>query len=60
GGINLNMGDINISSLLQQQQSSTSGNDAAVRREFKQMVEIGINQMLNNPASALYRTIKGR
>ncbi|MBD2803708.1 phage tail tape measure protein [Xenorhabdus sp. ZM] len=60
GGINLNMGDINISSPLQQQQSSTSGNDAAVRREFKQMVEVGVNQMLNNPASALYRTIKGR
>ncbi|MBD2799507.1 phage tail tape measure protein [Xenorhabdus sp. M] len=60
GGINLNMGDINISSPLQQQQSSASGNDAAVRREFKQMVEVGVNQMLNNPASALYRTIKGR
>ncbi|PHM42338.1 phage tail tape measure protein [Xenorhabdus szentirmaii] len=60
GGINFNMGDINVSSPLQQQQSSTSGNDAAVRREFKQMVEVGVNQMLNNPASALYRTIKGR
>ncbi|PHM60638.1 phage tail tape measure protein [Xenorhabdus stockiae] len=51
-------GDINIGN---QQQSATSTNDVvAVRREFQQMVEVGVSRMLNNPASALYRTIKGR
>ncbi|MBI6548619.1 phage tail tape measure protein [Xenorhabdus lircayensis] len=60
GGVAFNMGDLYISSPLQQQQSSATGNDAAVRRELRQMVEVGVNQMLNNPASALYRTIKGR
>ncbi|PHM46627.1 phage tail tape measure protein [Xenorhabdus miraniensis] len=61
GGVTLVMsGDINISSGQQQQQQSSSGNDAAVRREFLQMVEVGVNRMLNNPASALYQTIKGR
>ncbi|MDE9447651.1 phage tail tape measure protein [Xenorhabdus bovienii] len=59
GGVVFSMGDINVNSPRQQQQSS-GGNDAAVRREFRQMVEVGVNQMLNNPASALYRTIKGR
>ncbi|MDE1479691.1 phage tail tape measure protein [Xenorhabdus bovienii] len=59
GGVVFSMGDINVNSPQQQQQSS-GGNDAAVRREFRQMVEVGVNQMLNNPASALYRTIKGR
>ncbi|MDE1492820.1 phage tail tape measure protein [Xenorhabdus bovienii] len=59
GGVVFSMGDINVN-LPQQQQQSSGGNDAAVRREFRQMVEVGVNQMLNNPASALYRTIKGR
>ncbi|SFU43914.1 phage tail tape measure protein [Xenorhabdus koppenhoeferi] len=58
GGVSFSMGDLYISS--PQQQQSSSGNDAAVRREFQQMVEGGVNRMLNNPASALYRTIKGR
>lgn len=59
GGVTLVMsGDINIGA--QQQQQVTSTDSLAVRREFLQIVEVGVNRMLNNPASALYRTIKGR
>lgn len=58
GGVILVMdGDINIGT---QQQQTASTDSSAVRREFLQMVEVGVNRMLNNPASALYRTIKGR
>ncbi|ELY3856720.1 phage tail tape measure protein [Providencia rettgeri] len=56
--ININMGDFNFGNTQQQPPSSQMSN-GAVKREFQQMVENGVNTLLRNPASALSRTIKG-
>ncbi|EOF4366105.1 phage tail tape measure protein [Providencia stuartii] len=58
--ININMGDIKLDNGGQIQQSqSNQMNTNAVKREFQQMIEVGVNNLLRNPASALSRTIKG-
>ncbi|HGM9963774.1 TPA: phage tail tape measure protein [Providencia stuartii] len=58
--ININMGDIKLDNGGQIQQSqSNQMNTNAVKREFQQMIEVGVNNLLKNPASALSRTIKG-
>ncbi|HEM6842558.1 TPA: phage tail tape measure protein [Providencia stuartii] len=58
--ININMGDIKLDNGGQIQQSqSNQMNTNAVKREFQQMIENGVNTLLRNPASALSRTIKG-
>ncbi|MEX6313352.1 hypothetical protein AB6G19_05980 [Providencia manganoxydans] len=58
--ININMGDIKLDNGGQIQQSqSNQMNTSAVKREFQQMIENGVNTLLRNPASALSRTIKG-
>ncbi|MGX8949494.1 phage tail tape measure protein [Providencia stuartii] len=58
--ININMGDIKLDNGGQTQQSqSNQMNTNAVKREFQQMIEVGVNNLLRNPASALSRTIKG-
>ncbi|QPN39446.1 phage tail tape measure protein [Providencia sp. 2.29] len=58
--ININMGDIKLDNGGQTQQSqSNQMNTNAVKREFQQMIEVGVNNLLKNPASALSRTIKG-
>ncbi|MER5001989.1 phage tail tape measure protein [Providencia stuartii] len=58
--ININMGDIKLDNVGQIQQSqSNQMNTNAVKREFQQMIEVGVNNLLRNPASALSRTIKG-
>lgn len=57
--LSINVGDINIDSGGQSQQS-TPVNSSAVKREFQQMVESGVNTLLRNPASALSREIKGK
>ncbi|QQO61348.1 phage tail tape measure protein [Providencia manganoxydans] len=56
----INMGDIKLDHSGQIQQSqSNQMNTNAVKREFQQMIENGVNTLLRNPASALSRTIKG-
>lgn len=60
GSVQVNLGGINIESGQQQQQpSSNQANTSSLKREFQQMVESGVNNLLRNPASALSRTIKG-
>lgn len=61
GGVSIqvNLGGINIESGQQQQPSSNQANASSLKREFQQMVESGVNNLLRNPASALSRTIKG-
>ncbi|SUC17393.1 phage tail tape measure protein [Proteus vulgaris] len=58
GNVQVNLGGINIESG-QQQPSSNQANTSSLKREFQQMVENGVNNLLRNPASALSRTIKG-
>ncbi|MEQ5239809.1 phage tail tape measure protein [Proteus terrae] len=58
GNVQVNLGGINIESG-QQQPSSNQANASSLKREFQQMVESGVNNLLRNPASALSRTIKG-
>lgn len=58
GNVQVNLGGINIESG-QQQPSSNQTNASSLKREFQQMVESGVNNLLRNPASALSRTIKG-
>lgn len=59
GNVQVNLGGINIESGQQQQPSSNQANASSLKREFQQMVESGVNNLLRNPASALSRTIKG-
>lgn len=59
GSVQVNLGGINIESGQQQQPSSNQANTSSLKREFQQMVESGVNNLLRNPASALSRTIKG-
>ncbi|HEJ9542626.1 TPA: phage tail tape measure protein [Proteus mirabilis] len=59
GNVQINLGDINIENGQQQQSSSNQANASSLKREFQQMVESGVNNLLRNPASALSRTIKG-
>lgn len=59
GNVQINLGGINIESGQQQQPSSNQTNASSLKREFQQMVESGVNNLLRNPASALSRTIKG-
>ena len=59
GNVQVNLGGINIESGQQQQPSSNQANTSSLKREFQQMVESGVNNLLRNPASALSRTIKG-
>ncbi len=59
GNVQVNLGGINIESGQQQQPSSNQANASLLKREFQQMVESGVNNLLRNPASALSRTIKG-
>ncbi|HGM9889395.1 TPA: phage tail tape measure protein [Proteus mirabilis] len=59
GNVQINLGDINIENGQQQQPSSNQTNASSLKREFQQMVESGVNNLLRNPASALSRTIKG-
>ena len=59
GSVQVNLGGINIESGQQQQPSSNQANASSLKREFQQMVESGVNNLLRNPASALSRTIKG-
>lgn len=59
GNVQVNLGGINIESEQQQQPSSNQANASSLKREFQQMVESGVNNLLRNPASALSRTIKG-
>ncbi|HCR3795246.1 TPA: phage tail tape measure protein, partial [Proteus mirabilis] len=59
GNVQINLGDINIENGQQQQPSSNQANASSLKREFQQMVESGVNNLLRNPASALSRTIKG-
>ena len=59
GNVQVNLGGINIESGQQQQLSSNQANASSLKREFQQMVESGVNNLLRNPASALSRTIKG-
>ncbi|WP_458312394.1 phage tail tape measure protein, partial [Providencia sp. CRPN14132] len=59
GNVQINLGGINIESGQQQQPSSNQTNASSLKREFQQMIEVGVNNLLKNPASALSRTIKG-
>ena len=59
GNVQVNLGGINIEGGQQQQPSSNQANASSLKREFQQMVESGVNNLLRNPASALSRTIKG-
>ncbi|QHA71522.1 phage tail tape measure protein [Proteus mirabilis] len=59
GNVQINLGGINIESGQQQQPSSNQTNASSLKREFQQMIEVGVNNLLRNPASALSRTIKG-
>ncbi|HHW4773072.1 TPA: phage tail tape measure protein [Providencia stuartii] len=59
GNVQINLGGINIESGQQQQSSSNQANASSLKREFQQMIEVGVNNLLRNPASALSRTIKG-
>lgn len=59
GNVQINLGGINIEGGQQQQPSSNQANASSLKREFQQMVESGVNNLLRNPASALSRTIKG-
>ncbi|NBM11692.1 MULTISPECIES: phage tail tape measure protein [unclassified Proteus (in: enterobacteria)] len=59
GNVQVNLGGINIDGGQQQQPSSNQANASSLKREFQQMVESGVNNLLRNPASALSRTIKG-
>ncbi|HGN2959933.1 TPA: phage tail tape measure protein [Proteus mirabilis] len=59
GNVQINLGGINIENGQQQQPSSNQTNASSLKREFQQMVESGVNNLLRNPASALSRTIKG-
>ncbi|MDT7048367.1 phage tail tape measure protein [Providencia stuartii] len=59
GNVQINLGGINIESGQQQQSSSNQANASSLKREFQQMIEVGVNNLLKNPASALSRTIKG-
>lgn len=57
--VSINIGDLNFGDTKQQQPPSSQMSNGAVKREFQQMVENGVNTLLRNPASALSRTIKG-
>lgn len=59
GNVQVNLGGINIEGGQQQQPSNNQANASSLKREFQQMVESGVNNLLRNPASALSRTIKG-
>ncbi|HHJ1206345.1 TPA: phage tail tape measure protein [Proteus mirabilis] len=59
GNVQINLGGINIENGQQQQPPSNQTNASSLKREFQQMVESGVNNLLRNPASALSRTIKG-
>ncbi|QPN39097.1 phage tail tape measure protein [Providencia sp. 2.29] len=59
GNVQINLGGINIESGQQQQPSSNQTNASSLKRELQQMIEVGVNNLLKNPASALSRTIKG-
>ncbi|WP_272538539.1 phage tail tape measure protein [Providencia sp. PROV197] len=57
--VHISMGDFNFGNS-QQQASSSQISNGAVAREFEQMVETGVNKLLRNPASNLYRKINGK
>jgi len=57
--VHISMGDFNFGNS-QQQASSSQISNGAVVREFEQMVETGVNKLLRNPASNLYRKINGK
>lgn len=57
--VHISMGDFNFGNS-QQQASSSQISNGAVAREFEQMIETGVNKLLRNPASNLYRKINGK